>query len=45
MIYTLLHGYDTSIFIPMLKELSTGFHTAKFRPKRKKLKYWQKKRK
>jgi len=36
------HGHDTSVFIPMLKDLSIGFHTAEFRPKRKKLKYYQK---
>lgn len=41
MIYT-LYGHDPSIFIPMLKELSMGLYTAEFRPKRKKLKYWQK---
>ena len=41
MLYT-LHCYDPSIFIPMLKELSMGLYTAEFRPKRKKLKYWQK---
>lgn len=44
MIYT-LHCYDPSIYIPMLKELSIGYYSAGFHPKRKKLKYWQKKRK
>jgi hypothetical protein len=42
MLYT-LHCYD--IYIPMLKEMSMGFYSAEFHPKRKKLKYWQKKRK
>jgi hypothetical protein len=38
MLYT-LHCYDPSIYnIPMLRELSIGFHTAEFHPKRKKLK-------
>lgn len=44
MSYYALHRYDTSICISMLKELSIGFHTAKFHPKRKKLKYYQKKK-
>jgi len=43
MIYT-LRMYDPSVYIPMLKELSMGLYTAEFRPKRKKLKYWQKKK-
>ena len=43
MIYT-LYGYDPSSYIPMLKELSIGFYTAEFHPKRKKLKYYQKKK-
>jgi hypothetical protein len=38
--YYLLHGYD----IPLLRVLSAGFYTAEFHPKRKKLKYWQKKK-
>jgi len=29
----------------MLKEMSIGYYSAEFHPKRKKLKYWQKKRK
>jgi len=41
MIYA-LHCYNPSIYIPLLKELSMGLYTAEFRPKRKKLKYWQK---
>lgn len=43
MTYT-LYGYDPSGYIPMLKELSIGFYTAEFHPKRKKLKYYQKKK-
>jgi hypothetical protein len=43
-IYT-LHCYDPSIYIPMLKEMSIGYYSAEFHPKRKKLKYWHKKRK
>jgi hypothetical protein len=42
--YYTLHGYDPSIYIPMLKELSIGLYTAEFHPKRKKLKYYQKKK-
>jgi len=42
--YYYIYGYDPSIYIPMLKEMSMGYHTAKFCPKRKKLKYWQKKK-
>ena len=45
MSYYALQMYDTSICMPMLKELSIGFYTSEFHPKRKKLKYWQKKRK
>lgn len=44
MLYT-LHRCDLSIYIPMLKEMSIGYYSAEFHPKRKKLKYWQKKRK
>lgn len=44
MYYYTLYGYDPSIYFPMLKELSVGYHTAIFRPKRTKLKYWQKKK-
>lgn len=44
MLYT-LHCYDPSIYIPTLKEMSIGYYSAEFHPKRKKLKYWQKKRK
>ena len=40
-----LHCYDTSICISMLKKMSIGYYSAEFHPKRKKLKYWQKKRK
>jgi len=32
----------SNIYLPLLKELSMGFYTAEFHPKRKKLKYWQK---
>ncbi len=38
MLYT-LHCYDPSIYIPMLKEMSIGYYSAEFHPKRKKLKY------
>jgi len=34
----------SDIYIPLLKELSMGLYTAEFHPKRKKLKYWQKKK-
>lgn len=44
MIFYTLHYYKPSI-IPMLKEMSIGYYSAEFHPKRKKLKYWQKKRK
>ena len=44
MLYT-LHCYDPSIYIPMLKEMSISYYSVEFHPKRKKLKYWQKKRK
>lgn len=43
MVYT-LHYYKPSIYALVLKELSIGFYTAEFHPKRKKLKYWQKKK-
>jgi len=43
-IYT-LHYYKPSIYISMLKEMSIGYYGVEFHPKRKKLKYWQKKRK
>ena len=44
MLYT-LHRYDPSIYATMLKEMSIGYYSAEFHPKRKKLKYWKKKRK
>lgn len=44
MFYT-LHCYDSSIYIPMLKKMSIGYYDVEFHPKRKKIKYWQKKRK
>lgn len=44
MFYT-LRCYDPSIYTPMLKEMSIGYYSAEFHPKRKKLKCWQKKRK
>ena len=36
----------SNIYIPLVRdrELSIGLYTAEFRPKRKKLKYWQKKK-
>lgn len=40
----LLHNYDSSILMPTTKDLVVGFHTAEFHPKRKKLKYYQKKK-
>jgi hypothetical protein len=43
MIYT-LYGYDPSICAPIVRELSIGLYTAEFHPKRKKLKYYQKKK-
>ena len=44
MLYT-LRCYDPSIYTTMLKEMSIGYYSAEFHPKRKKLKSWQKKRK
>lgn len=42
----MLHCYDPSIYAPtLLKEMSIGYYSAEFHPKRKKLKYWQKKKK
>jgi hypothetical protein len=43
MIYT-LHCFDSSIYT-IVKEMSIDYCSAEFHPKRKKLKYWQKKRK
>ena len=40
MTYYTLSRYD----IPLLKVLSMDFYTAEFHPKRKKLKYYQKKK-
>ena len=45
MFYTLHNYYDPSIYIPMLKKMSVGYYAAEFHPKRKKIKYWQKKHK
>ena len=45
MFFYTLHYYKPSIDITMLKEMSMGFYSSEFHPKRKKLKYWQKKHK